>query len=74
MNEQLKRLKKNVKNFILKIREENSFLLIKYILLENILESSEIKSKLGIEICYITTFGKGIIPIHFWIYHILNNL
>ena len=32
VNEQLKRLKKNVKNFILKIREENSFLLIKYIL------------------------------------------
>lgn len=64
INEELKKNKDLCQQIILQISQENSFF-NKMFSLENILESSEIKAKLAIADCCITTFGTGFIPIPF---------
>ena len=64
INKELKKNKDLCQQIILQISQENSFF-NKMFSLENILESSEIKAKLAIAICCITTFGTGFIPIPF---------
>ena len=64
INKELKKNKDLCQQIILQISQENSFF-NKMFSLENILESSEIKAKLAIADCCITTFGTGFIPIPF---------
>ncbi len=64
INEELKKNKELCQQIILQISQENSFF-NKMFSLENILESSEIKAKLAIADCCITTFGTGFCPIPF---------
>ena len=63
-DKQFKLNKKECQNTILKISEENSFF-NKIYSLENIVESTETKTKIAIATCCITTFGTGFIPIPF---------
>ena len=64
LNEEFKKNKELCQQIILNISQENSFY-NKIFSLENILESSEIKAKVAIAICCLTTFGTGFIPIPF---------
>ena len=64
LNEEFKNNKELCQQIILNISQENSFY-NKIFSLENILDSSEIKAKIAIAICCITTFGSGFIPIPF---------
>ena len=64
LNEEFKKNKELCQQIILNISQENSFY-NKIFSLENILESSEIKAKVAIAICCLTTFGTGFLPIPF---------
>ena len=64
LNEEFKKNKELCQQIILNISQENSFY-NKIFSLENILESSEIKTKVAIAICCLTTFGTGFTPIPF---------